>query len=137
MTDKQKDLCVYRFAQAGETIKNAKLCVDNRFYKDAINRAYYAAFYAVKAILAISDVDFKRHKDVVAYFNQYYVATDMFSREVGRRLARLQKKRETSDYDDFYVASAAEAEEQLESAKSIVSEIEIYLQHHEIIQKDK
>lgn len=133
MTDKQKDLCVYRFAQAEETIRSAQLCVDNRFYKDAINRAYYAAFYAVKAVLAISDVDFKRHKDVVAYFNQHYVATDMLSREAGRRLARLQKKRETSDYDDFYVASAAEAQEQLDSARSIVSEIKDYLQQQETI----
>ncbi len=133
MTDKQKDLCVYRFAQAEETISSAQLCVDNRFYKDAINRAYYAAFYAVKAVLAISDVDFKRHKDVVAYFNQHYVATDMLSREAGRKLARLQRKRETSDYDDFYVASAAEAQEQLDSARSIVSEIKDYLQRQEII----
>lgn len=26
MTDKQKDLCVYRFAQAEETIRSAQLC---------------------------------------------------------------------------------------------------------------
>ena len=109
MTEKQRDLCIYRLKQAEETVQSAKLCKNNHFYKDAINRAYYAAFYAVKAVLAIEGIDFKRHKDVVAYFNQHYVATGLFSKETGKSLARLQKKREVSDYDDFYIASAEEA----------------------------
>ncbi|MGN0267892.1 MAG: HEPN domain-containing protein [Lachnospiraceae bacterium] len=36
-----------------------------------MNRCYYAAFYAVKAVLALESVDFRRHKDVIAYFNQH------------------------------------------------------------------
>lgn len=59
----------------------------------------------MKAVLALADTDFKRHKDVVAYFNKEYVAVGILPRELGRLLARLQKKRETSDYDDFYIAS--------------------------------
>ena len=41
-------------------------------YKDSINRCYYAAFYAIKAVLALEGKDFKRHKDAVGYFNQTY-----------------------------------------------------------------
>lgn len=127
MTDKQKDLSIYRFSQAEETLQSAKVCEQMKFYKDAINRAYYAAFYAIKAVLAISDVDFKRHKDVVAYFNQHYVATDIFEKDCGRRLAKLQRKREASDYDDFYIASAEEAGQQIESAGYIVEAVKVYL----------
>ena len=127
MTEKQKTLCNYRFSQAEDTIKSAKLCATEKFYKDAINRAYYASFYAVKAVMAISDVDFKKHKDVVAYFNQHYVATEIFSKDCGRKLARLQKKRETSDYDDFYIASAAEANEQIDAASFIIDSVKTYL----------
>lgn len=32
MTDKQKDLCLYRIAQTQETIQSAKLCLDNHFF---------------------------------------------------------------------------------------------------------
>lgn len=127
MTDKQKDLSLYRFSQAEETLQSAQLCESMRFYKDAINRAYYAAFYAVKAVLAIADVDFKRHKDVVAYFNQNYVATEIFEKDCGRKLARLQRKREASDYDDFYIASADEANEQIASAIYIIKNVKTYL----------
>ena len=127
MTEKQKDLCVYRVNQAEETVQSAKLCKENHFYKDAINRAYYAAFYAIKAVLAVEGVDFKRHKDVVAYFYQHFVATEVFSKESGRSLARLQRKREASDYDDFYIASVEEAQEQIEVAAKIAAEVKEYL----------
>lgn len=133
MTEKQRDLCIYRFEKAEETIRSSKLCMDNKFFKDSINRSYYAAFYATKAVLALEDVDFKRHKDVIAYFNQHFVATERFDREVGRKLARLQKKRETSDYDDFFVASMDEASEQLEIASFIVDTVKKYLAENAVL----
>lgn len=121
--DKRQDLCNYRIGQAKETINVAKLCFENGHYKDAINRAYYAAFYAVKAVLALDNIDFKRHKDVVATFNRDYVASDVYEKEIGRLLSRLQKKRENSDYDDFYIASKEEAEDQIKFAEQIVMSI--------------
>lgn len=121
--DKRQDLCNYRIDQAKETINVAKLCFENGHYKDAINRAYYAAFYAVKAVLALDNIDFKRHKDVVATFNHNYIASGMYEKEIGRLLSRLQKKRENSDYDDFYIASKEEAEDQIKFAEQIVMSI--------------
>ena len=99
--NKAVDLCVYRMNNAKETLETAKLCMDHKRYKDTINRSYYAAFYAVKAVLALEEKDFKRHKDAVAYFNQNYVAIGLFDREIGKKLGRLKRKREASDYDDF------------------------------------
>ena len=121
--DKRQDLCNYRIDQAKETINVAKLCFENGHYKDAINRAYYAAFYAVKAVLALDNIDFKRHKDVAATFNHNYIASGMYEKEIGRLLSRLQKKRENSDYDDFYIASKEEAEDQIKFAEQIVMSI--------------
>lgn len=103
------------------------LCLESQHYKDSINCSYYAAFYAVKAVLALEEVDFKRHKDAVAYFNKTYVATDILSREIGKKLERLKQERETSDYDDFYIASATDAEEQYAAAELIIVEVKKYL----------
>lgn len=125
--NKAVDLCVYRMNNAKETLETAKLCTDHKRYKDTINRSYYAAFYAVKAVLALEEKDFKRHKDAVAYFNQNYVATGLFDREIGKRLGRLKRKREASDYDDFYVASYDEANEQYKAAESIIDAIQSFL----------
>ena len=127
MNDKKEDLCIYRILNAVLTLGVAALCLESQHYKDSINRSYYAAFYAIKAVLALEEIDFKRHKDAVAYFNKTYVATEIFSREMGKKLGRLKQERESSDYDDFYVASLTDATDQYNSAKLIIDEIEKYL----------
>lgn len=127
MQDKNRDLSVYRLSLAKETLANAKMCLDNRFYRDCINRSYYAAFYSVKAILAIEDIDFKRHKDAIAYFNKAFVATGVFPREVGKRLGRIKMMREESDYSDFFIVSEEDAKKQYETAQYIIYAIEKYL----------
>ena len=76
--------------------------------------------------LALEEVDFKRHKDAVAYFNKTYVATDIFPREIGKKLGRLKQEREISDYDDFYIASKEEAERQVSVADEFIQLIEAY-----------
>ena len=125
--EKRQALSVYRMEQAEETLTAAKMCLEYHLYKDCINRSYYVAFYAVKAVLAIEGVDFKRHKDAVAYFNKTYVASGKVSREVGKRLGRIKTVREDSDYSEFYIASADDAAKQYESACFILEEIKKYL----------
>lgn len=104
MADNEKRLSLsrYRIEQSEETLIAAKVCLDNKLLKDCINRCYYVAFYAVKAVLAIEGVDFKRHKDAVAYFNKTYIASDKLPRDVGKHLGRLKTIRENSDYNDFF-----------------------------------
>ena len=125
--NRQVDLCKYRLQEAKEELEVAENCLRNSFFKATINRAYYSAFYSIKAVLALGAIDFKRHKDVVAYFNKEYVATGIFQREVGRRLANLKQLREKSDYDDFYLASKEGAMEQVETARIILKAVEEYL----------
>lgn len=130
MDDRRKELSGYRMQEAKDSLQVAQNCLKEGFYKDAVNRSYYSAFYALKAVLALGEVDFKRHKDVVGYFNKEYVAKDVFPKDVGRRLGTLKQLREKSDYDDFYVASKEKAEEQIETAKYILSQIEEHLREN-------
>lgn len=128
--NKDIELSKYRYSLAKQTYNNAKMCLDNGFYRDCINRSYYAVFYAIRGVLALESIDFKRHKDVVAYFNKEFVAQGKFPGEMGRRLARLKMKREESDYSDFFVASADEAQIQLQSVEYMLPLIKEYLIGH-------
>lgn len=123
MDNRQKDLCDYRISQAEDSLKAAKISYENGLFKDSINRSYYASFYAIKAVLALEGIDFKRHKDAIGYFNKSYVATDKFSRVLGRKIGMLKQLREKSDYDDFFLAGKKDAEIQLETAELMVSEV--------------
>ena len=132
MNDKKEDLCIYRIRNAVETLGVAVLCLESQHYKDSINRSYYAAFYAIKAVLALEEIDFKRHKDAVAYFNKTYIAKEIFPREMGKRLGRLKQERENSDYDDFYIASKEETERQIAVAGEFIELVEKYCMEHNI-----
>lgn len=78
--------------------------------------------------MALKTIDFKRHKDVMAYFNKEYVASGIFPREIGRLIGMMQRVREKSDYDDFYIASKEKAEEQFESATIVIEIVKKYLE---------
>lgn len=60
------------------------------------------------------------------------MATGIFSREMGRKLATLKQLREKSDYDDFYIASREKAVEQVETARMVLNEIQDYLSQQKI-----
>ncbi len=127
LDERRADLCNYRMKNSEDSLTVAEDCLEKGLYRDAINRSYYAAFYAIKALLALEEVDFKKHKDVVAYFNRTYAVTEKVPREIGRKLAHLQQKREKSDYDDFYIASKEETMEQIENTKSVILAVKDYL----------
>ena len=125
--ERRVDLCNYRMKNSEDSLTVAEDCLKKGLYRDAINRS----FYAIKALLALEEVDFKKHKDVVAYFNRTYAATEKIPREIGRKLARLQQKREKSDYVDFYIASKEETMEQIENTKSVILAVKDYLSRME------
>lgn len=129
MDERQRELSIYRLHQAEDTLEVAKNSMENKYYKDSINRSYYSSFYAIKAVLALGTIDFKRHKDVIAYFNKEYVAKEIFPKELGRKLGTLKQLREKSDYDDFYIVSKQKAEEQIETAELILAAVKDYLEN--------
>lgn len=122
------ELLRYRYERAVETLEVAKELFANGKYKDSNNRSYYAVFYAVRAVYTIQGVDFKKHKTLLANFNKEFVATEIFPRDIGRKISALSLIREQSDYNDFYVASKAESQQQIEIAEEIIALVKEYLE---------
>ena len=123
----RKDLVSYRIETAKSDLKSAKILLNAGEYKGANNRAYYAIFHAINAVHALDGRAFKRHKDAIANFNKDYVKTEIFPREVGRKIGEAEEIRHASDYDDFYIASKEEASEQIEIGKMVVGLVETYI----------
>lgn len=122
----QKDLCLYRIQAAKENLKSARILLDADEYKGANNRAYYAVFNAINAVHALDGNAYKRHKDVIGNFNKNYVKTEIFPRELGRKIGEAEEIRHASDYDDFYIASREETERQIAVADEFIERIEKY-----------
>lgn len=129
----REGLAKYRFEKAKESLKSSKLLYSNNDLIGANNRAYYSIFYAIRAVLALQQIDFKKHKDVLAYFNQNYVNMNIFPKNIGRNIAQASKLRERSDYDDKYVPSLEKTEIQIKTAEDVINEVERYLKQNEIL----
>ena len=126
-----EDIARNKLAQAIDDLESADILLGADKYRAANNRAYYAVFHAIDAVLSMEPVAFKKHKDVIAYFNKNYVNKDVFSRDMGRKISKLEIIRHKSDYDDFYIASREKAEEQFQTAAFVIAGVKEYLKKHE------
>lgn len=121
-----EDLVRYRIETAKSDLQSAQILIREKEYRGANNRAYYAIYHAVSAVHALDSKSYKRHKDTLANFNKDYVRTEIFPRTFGRKIAQAEEIRHASDYDDFYIATKNEAEEQMQTAKELIEKIEEY-----------
>lgn len=122
----RKDLALYRLQTARSDLKSVRILLAAEEYKGANNWAYYAIFHAINAIHALSGKAYKRYKDAIGNFNKDYVKTEIFPREIGRRIGEAEEIRHASDYDDFYIASREESERQVAVADEFILLLENY-----------
>ncbi len=123
----QMDVAKHRLQVAKEDLDTANLTFEAGQYRGANNRAYYSIFHTISAVLAVEGIAFKKHKDTLSYFNKNYVRTEIFPRELGRKIVKAEEIRHASDYDTFYVASKEVTAQQIQTAEQILALAENYL----------
>ena len=94
-------LARHRLQRARETLHEGDLLREANAQDGAVNRYYYAAFYAARSLLATLELDSPKHSGVIALFNRHFVKTQVVSPDVARVLVRSFEKRLQSDYADF------------------------------------
>jgi uncharacterized protein (UPF0332 family) len=122
-------LSQHRLDSANERLESAKILLESGKYKDSIGRSYYAIFTAVRAILARDKVDFSKHSGVIAYFQKEYVKTEIFDKKYSRYLQSAFQIRNSCDYNDFFIVSKQDAQEQYEKAVEFYMEVKKYLEN--------
>ena len=92
----------YRLEKAMETLQVAELLVENKRWNSAVNRLYYAAYYAVSALLVQNTIPTKTHSGVKTQFFLHYVKTGIVEVRLGKTYADLFDMRQKGDYGDFF-----------------------------------
>jgi len=123
----REDLVLYRIETAKSDINSAKILLEAGEFRGANNRAYYGIYHGISAIHALDGNVYKRHKDALANFNKNYIKTEVFPKTLGRKIAEAEEIRHASDYDDFYIATREEAEEQILTAEELIDCIEKFV----------
>jgi uncharacterized protein (UPF0332 family) len=113
----------YRMENAEKTFAEVAVHRENGFYNTAVNRLYYACYYAATAILVANGIEVKSHDGVRMNLGKHIVQTGMLSPELGRFFSRLFSKRSTGDYDDFFNHTLENVDELIPDAKLFIQAI--------------
>ncbi|MCD8300604.1 MAG: HEPN domain-containing protein [Clostridiales bacterium] len=128
MDDRHVDLSRYRLEKAESCLHSARILYDSDDFYGAANRSYYAFFNAVRAILALDELDFSRHSGVISYFQREYVKTGIFDKEYSKILMKAFDVRSDADYDDYYFISEDEVKEQIDNAQFFLDGVSQYVE---------
>lgn len=99
--DSRKALVEYRLERAYATMQEAAVMTEKEFYNAAVNRLYYACYYATEALLLKHRIEAKSHAGVKAMLGLHFVSKGLVPVSIGKILSTLYEKRQSGDYDDF------------------------------------
>ena len=122
--ENKNDLIKLRFQKAEETFAEIENLMQLGYWRTAVNRLYYACYYAVSALLIKNDIKAHTHSGVINQFGLNFVRTDVFSQEEGRLFKNLFELRQDGDYDDWIIISEDDIAPLVEPVKDFIEKIE-------------
>lgn len=123
MTGSKRDLIEYRIKRAKDTFQDALILAEKNKWNSAINRLYYAAYYAVIALLLKSDIKATTHNGVKSNFSEYFIKTGIISKDLGKIFSQLFTWRQKGDYDDLFDFEKEKVLPYLEPVKELIETI--------------
>lgn len=94
-------LVEYRLTRAYETLKEAEYNALGEYYNTAVNRLYYAAYYAVAALMISEGHNATTHSGIKTMLGMHFIRTGKLDIEHGRTFMMLFENRQSGDYEDF------------------------------------
>lgn len=125
MTEQDRiELAIYRINRSKDTLREIDLHIENKLWNTAVNRLYYACYYAVSALLVKNNIEAQTHGGTRQMFGLHFIKTGLIPKESGKFYTDIFDKRQTGDYDDFVEMGKEDVIGLLEPAKRLVTEIE-------------
>lgn len=123
------ELSKVRMDRARELLDDAAELLNKASYKSANNRAFYAMEKGIKALLTMEHIETTTHNGSLRQFNYIFIykGDGTFTPEDYQKIAGAEQIRNSSDYDDFYIAVRDETKRLIENTKYILDKIEDYM----------
>ena len=113
----------YRMERAEQAFEAAKASMERSLYNDAVNRIYYACFYAVSALLISRGFSSSKHSGVRSLFERHFVKDGPLPRQLGKFYHQLFDFRQEGDYADFVAFAQEDVEGWFGQAREFIAEI--------------
>ena len=126
--DAKAEAIRYWWEKSLESLEAARRDLSAESLSFAINRAYYAVFYAVSALLLEEGHRFQKHSGVGAAFNQHFIKTQRLDRKGGDLYNRLFRDRQEGDYIEFTKFDAQYVADQIKGCEELLAQIRPLIQ---------
>ena len=101
-SEERQDIVSYRLERARQTLKEAIDIGALGYWNLAVNRLYYAAYYASAALLIHNGIAASSHKGIVRMIGLSFVRQGILKPEDSQLIGRLFTMRQTGDYEDLF-----------------------------------
>jgi len=88
-----------RLQQAKDTFAEINILIDNELWRTAVNRMYYACFYATSALLVYHGYQVRTHSGLIGLLGLHFVKPNIISDEIAFVISTLFELRQKGDYD--------------------------------------
>jgi len=95
-----------------EKLEVAKFLFENGYYSDSVSRAYYAMFFAARALLALKKIYPKTHRGTTTQIGLEFVNKGYLDMVYAKALATAQEDRE--DAEKAFIEKAKDVFKRLE-----------------------
>lgn len=96
----------YRLQRASETIAEADYNACGNYFNTAINRLYYAAYYAASALMLSYGLDCSTHAGIKSLLALKFIKPGLLDSIHGKTFMALFENRQSGDYEDFVYCDA-------------------------------
>ena len=118
--EERLNIVALRLENADRMLKDAHLLLEAGSLRSAVNRVYYAMFYAASALAVSRGRVFSTHKGLIVYLQREFVKTGVLDRQHGRTLQKAFENRTEGDYQDLVRFSSADVARMLSDAEEFV-----------------
>ena len=119
----RKALAYYRLERAQQAMAEAAHNAAAGFYNNAINRLYYACFYAVIALFVKNKITTSTHSGAKTMLNLHFVKSGIITREESKTFSTLMESRQSGDYADFVYLGEDDYQRLYPRAKEFIEKV--------------
>ena len=125
MTRKERiEYTKLRMETAYKTYQAARVLSQNGFWNSAVNRLYYAVFYAVNALLVSREIYTNSHGGIRTQFSKNFIKTKKLDKKYGKLLVQLYDWRQKGDYENLFDFSEESVNQLFDPVQEMLSTIE-------------
>ena len=90
----------------------------------------YSVYHTLRAVLALDDIERKKHSGNISYFRAHYIATGLFDRTYSETIKEAEALRNDADYDDEVIINPEEIAEIIRKATEFNKVASEYITSH-------